>query len=45
MPFQSILFEQPADYAAADAPPEPPFFTDLNLDQVRKFMAFGREAI
>jgi hypothetical protein len=42
MPFQSILFEQPADYAAADAPAEPPFLTDLNLDQVRKSMAFGR---
>jgi DNA mismatch repair protein MutS len=43
MPFQSILFEQPADYAVADAPPEPPFFTDLNLDQVWKSMAFGRK--
>ena len=43
MPFQSILFEQPADYAVADAPPEPPFFTDLNLDQVWRFMAFGRK--
>ena len=43
MPFKSILFEQRADYAVADAPPEPPFFTDLNLDQVWKFMAFGRK--
>ena len=43
MPFQSILFEQPADDAVADAPPEPPFFTDLNLDQVWKSLAFGRK--
>ncbi len=43
MPLKSILFEQRADYAVADAPPEPPFFTDLNLDQVWKFMAFGRK--
>jgi DNA mismatch repair protein MutS len=42
MPFQSILFEQPADYAAADVPAEPPFFTDLNLDQVGRSMAFDR---
>ena len=45
MPFQSILFEQPADDAVADEPAEPPFFTDLNLDQVLEILGVRQSAI
>ena len=43
MPFQSILFEQPDIYAGIDAKEEPPFFADLNLDQVMASMTSGRD--
>ncbi len=34
MPFASILFERPGVFPDVDARGEPPFFADLNLDQV-----------
>ena len=42
MPFQSILFEQPDQHAGIDGE-EPPFFADLNLDQVMAAMTAGRD--
>ena len=43
MPFPSILFEQSNEYAGIDAGEEPPFFTDLNLDQVMASMTASRD--
>jgi len=43
MPFQSILFEQPDEHTGIDAREEPPFFADLNLDQVMAAMTAGRD--
>jgi len=41
--FRSILFDGSKGPAAADATEEPPFFTDLNLDQVLESLTRGRE--
>jgi DNA mismatch repair protein MutS len=43
VPFHSILFERSADAAGADQSQEPPFFADLNLDQVLEAMTAGRD--
>jgi DNA mismatch repair ATPase MutS len=39
----SILFERPENAAGADGREEPPFFADLNLDQVLASMTAGRD--
>jgi DNA mismatch repair protein MutS len=41
--FHSILFDRPEDRAGVDERNEPPFFADLNLDQVLAPIAGGRE--
>ncbi len=41
--FHSILFERPEDAVGADQSQEPPFFADLNLDQVLESMTAGRD--
>jgi DNA mismatch repair protein MutS len=43
MPFQSILFERPEDFANGDRREAPSFLADLNLDQVMTSMGFGRD--
>ena len=43
MPFRSILFERPDDFAGQGTPGEPQFFTDLNIGQVCSSMVRGRE--
>lgn len=43
MRFHSILFERPEDAAGADHSQEPPFFADLNLDQILESMMAGRD--
>ncbi|HUA47997.1 MAG TPA: hypothetical protein VMA77_22355 [Solirubrobacteraceae bacterium] len=40
--FQSVLVGEP-DTEPSGAPPEPDYFTDLNLDQVLQLMTSGRE--
>jgi DNA mismatch repair protein MutS len=41
--FHGILFDRPGQSAGPDAPEEPPYFPDLNLDQVLRSMTRGRE--
>lgn len=41
-PFHSILFDRPPYGAEIDTREEPPFFGDLNLDQVLESMVTGR---
>lgn len=41
MAFHSILFETPADGPPHEAPAEPDFFGDLNLDQVERELTRG----
>lgn len=43
MPFQSILFERPGDFPGAEPRQTPPFFADLNLDQVTAALTAGRD--
>lgn len=43
MRFQSILFEGTENSAGVAGRDEPPFFPDLNLDQVLKEVTVGRE--
>jgi len=43
LPFDSILFLRSEDRAAAAEAAEPPFFRDLNLDQVLASLTAGRE--
>jgi len=43
MAFQSILFEHPEASVDAGVREEPPFFGDLNLDQVLESLTAGRE--
>ena len=39
----SILFERPENAAGAEGSEQPPFFADLNLDQVLASMTSGRD--
>ena len=41
MRFHGILFDRPGRGAGPDTPEEPPFFADLNLDQVLRSMTRG----
>jgi DNA mismatch repair protein MutS len=41
--FNSILFDRPENAAGAEESEEPPFFADLNLDQVLASMTAGRD--
>ncbi|WP_213765699.1 hypothetical protein [Caballeronia sp. dw_19] len=43
MVFHSILFEKPEDGPRHDDTPEPPFFGDLNLDQIVSAVTLGRD--
>jgi hypothetical protein len=43
MRFHGILFDRPGRSAGPDVLEEPPFFADLNLDQVLQSMTRGRE--
>ncbi len=43
MAFHSVLFEQPEDRAGRDTSAQPPFFVDLNLDQIVDAIAAGKQ--